>query len=340
MLCTRFFGKMPNGEDAHLYLLSNAAGACVGVTDLGAFLVSCRVPDGRGGFPDVLLGYDGAAGYISDGYSLGAVVGRCANRIAGARFELEGTSYQLAANSGAHNLHSGPTTWSERLWTVVDQQDDAISFELISPEGDQGFPGSVRAQVSYQLSEDNQLSLRYVAQPSEATIINLTNHAYWNLNGHAAGNVLQHTLQIFAESYTPLLDHIPTGEVCAVAGTPYDFREPCRLDARLDLLPEGYDDNWCLGNEGELRQAARLVGDQSGITMTVLTDVPGIQVYTADYFEVANGRDGMYYGGYAGIALETQYYPDAIHHPDFPQPVFTPEHPYTSTTVFAFGHTA
>lgn len=338
MLTTQVFGKAPNGDNAHLFLLSNAASTCAGVSDLGANLVSCRVGDGRGNFPDVLLGHDGAAGYVDDGYNLGAVVGRCANRIAGARFELAGSSYRLAANSGAHNLHSGPSKWSERLWKVVDRSDDSITFELASPNGDQGFPGSVQAQVRYQLTEDNQLYVRYAAQPSETTIINLTNHAYWNLNGHAAGSVVKHTLQISATGYTPLKDHIPTGEICPVAGTPYDFREPREVGAELEVLPGGYDDNWCLDNAGELREAARLVGDQTGITMTVLTDAPGIQVYTADYFEVENGKDGMHYQGFGGIALETQYYPDAIHHPSFPQPIFTPDHPYTSTTVFAFGH--
>ncbi len=337
MLSTRFFGTTPDGKDTQLFMLSNASGTCVGVSDLGAILVSCRVPDGRGDYPDVLLGHSGVAGYFDDGYNLGAVIGRCANRIAGARFELAGSSYRLAANSGPHSLHSGPHKWSERLWKVVDSTESSVTFELTSRKGDQGFPGSVQTRLTYQLSDDNRLTLNYEALPSEATIINLTSHAYWNLNGHASGSVESHTLQVCATSYTPMAEQIPTGEVASVEGTPYDFREPRTIASCLPELPQGLDDNWCLGNNGKLSPAARLVGDATGITMEVLTTTPGIQAYTASYFGVENGKDGMRYGTFAGIALETQHYPDAIHHKSFPQPVYTPDRPYRSTTVFVFG---
>lgn len=334
---TLTFGTAPNGQDAHLYLLGNAAGMLVGVTDLGANLVSCRVPDGQGDFPDVLLGHSGAAGYIGDGYNLGAVVGRNANRIAGATFELANRSYRLAANDGPHNLHSGPHKWSERLWKVVDVEDNAITLELFSRERDQGFPGSAQAHVTYRLSEDNQLTIFYSVIPTKPTIINLTNHAYWNLNGHAAGNVLDHTLQIEAATYTPLVDQIPTGEIAPVEGTPYDFRAARRIGATLDELPHGFDDNFCLDNGGRVRKIARLVGDQTGIAMDVATDAPGLQVYTADYFDIARAKDGVHYGAFAGVALETQHYPDAIHHKSFPQPVYTTMRPFVCTTIFTFG---
>lgn len=337
MLTTLPFGTAASGADTHLYLLSNDEGMVVGVTDLGANLVSCHVPDGRGNFPDVTLGHNGAAGYRGDGFGLGAVVGRHANRIAGARFEVGGSSYRLAANDGRHNLHSGPHKWSERRWKVVDHDERSLTLELTSRKGDQGFPGSVQALVTYRLSDDNQLCIAYHATPSEPTLINLTNHAYWNLNGHASGSVLNHTLQIQAQSYTPLDDHIPTGEIVPVADTPYDFRQPRLIGACLDVLPGGYDDNWCLANNGRVCEAARLVGDQTGITMTVLTDAPGMQVFTADYFDVAWAKGGAHYGAFAGVALETQHYPDAIHHKSFPQPVYTPMRPFQSTTVFAFG---
>ncbi len=336
MQTTLPFGTATSGADAHLYLLSNDRGMMAGVTDLGANLVSCHVPDGRGNYPDVLLGHNGAAGYVGDGYNLGAVVGRNANRIANARFEVGGSSYRLSANSGVHNLHSGPHKWSERLWKVVDLEDAAVTFELTSRKGDQGFPGSVQVHVTYRLQDDNQLLVYYSAIPSEPTIINMTNHAYWNLNGHASGSVLDHTLQIHAQAYTPLVDHIPTGDVASVSDTPYDFRQPRRIGACLDELPGGYDDNWCLANSGRVCEAARLVGDKTGIAMTVLTDAPGIQVYTADYFDVAWAKGGAHYGTFAGVALETQHYPDAIHHKNFPQPVYTPMRPFVSTTIFAF----
>ena len=331
------FGTAPNGTPVQLFLLSNQTGAVVGVTDLGANLVTCHMPDGRGGFPDVVLGHNGAAGYVDDGLNLGAVVGRNANRIAGARFEVGGRSYRLTASSDGHNLHSGPHKWSERVWQVGATTQSSVTFELTSRKGDQGFPGTVQVQVTYALSDDNRLSISYRAVPSEATVINMTNHSYWNLNGHAAGSVLAHSLQIHADSYTPLVDHIPTGEVAPVEGTPYDFREPRSIGACLEELPGGYDDNFCLGNHGRLAPAARLVGDVTGITMDVLTDAPGLQVFTADFIDVPWAKGGAHYGAFAGVALETQYYPDAIHHKSFPQPVFTPNRPYASKTVFAFG---
>lgn len=336
---TLSFGSAPTGQDAHLYLLGNAAGMLVGVSDLGANLVLCRVPDGKGHFPDVLLGHSGAAGYLDDSYNLGALVGRNANRIAGASFELSHRSYRLAANNGAHNLHSGPHKWSERLWKVTDVEDSAVTFELTSRDRDQGFPGSVQAHVTYRLSEANELTVFYSAIPSKPTIINLTNHAYWNLNGHASGNVLRHTLQIDAATYTPMIDQIPTGEIASVEGTPYDFRTARTLDSALDVLPHGYDDNFCLDNGGRVKKVARLVGDATGIRMDVATDACGMQMFTADYFDVPCGKDGMHYQGFAGVALETQHYPDAIHHKNFPQPVYTTMRPFVSTTIFTFGIT-
>ena len=337
MQTTLHFGTAPNGGEAHLYLLSNATGALVTVTDLGANLVSCHMPDGRGNFPDVLLGHSGAAGYVGDKANLGAIVGRNANRIANASFELSGTSYRLSANDGPNNLHSGPHKWSERLWNVINVDGESITFELTSRKGDQGFPGSVQVHVTYQLSDTNELTVYYSALPSEPTIINLTSHAYWNLNGHASGSVLDHTLQIFASTYTPMEGQIPTGEIAPVAGTPYDFTEPRTIGSQIEALPAGYDDNYCLENDGKLTDVARLVGDKTGITMTVFTDTPGMQIYTADEFDVPWGKGGVHYGAFAGIALETQYYPDAIHHKEFPQPVFTPMRPFVSKTIFAFG---
>ncbi len=337
MLTTLPFGPTPQGTDATLYLLGNDAGMLVGVTDLGANIVCCRVPDGRGSFPDVLLGHSGAPGYIGDGCYLGAIVGRNANRIAGASFEVGGSTYRLAANNGPNNLHSGPHKWSERLWQVAGSDDRSVTFVLTSRKGDQGYPGQVQVHVTYRLSPDNRLTVAYHALPSEATIVNLTCHAYWNLNGHAAGDVLGHTLRIAAQSYTPMDGQIPTGEIARVEGTPYDFRTARRVDACLDQLPSGYDDNFCLDNGGRVCEVARLVGDQTGIWMGVSTDAPGMQVYTADYFDVPRAKDGIHYGAFAGIALETQHYPDAIHHKNFPQPVYTPNRPFKSTTVFSFG---
>lgn len=332
------FGPVGDEKQAHLHLLSNEAGALVGVSDLGANLVCCRMPDGHGNMPDVLLGHSGAPGYINDGLNLGAIIGRCTNRIAGASFEVAGTSYRLAANDGPNNLHSGPHKWSERLWKVLNTDDESVTFELTSRKGDQGFPGSVQVHVTYRLSETNQLMIYYSALPSEPTIINLTNHAYWNLNGHASGSVLDHTLQLEAKSYTPLENHIPTGEIAPVKGTPYDFTTARPIGAFIETLPSGYDDNFCLDNEGKVTKVARLVGDKSGISMTVSTDAPGLQVFTADFIDIPWGKDGAHYGAFSGISLEAQYYPDAIHHKNFKQPVFTPTRPYVNKTIYSFGY--
>ena len=336
MQTTLPFGSTPAGK-ANLYLLSNDTGAIVGVTDLGANMVCCHMPDGKGNAPDILLGHAGAAGYIGDNINIGAIVGRCANRIAGATFEVGGSSYRLTANSGPHNLHSGPHKWSERLWKVTNADETSVTFELTSRKGDQGFPGSVQVHVTYRLSETNQLMIYYSALPSEATIINLTSHAYWNLNGHASGSVLDHTLQVSAKNYTPQEGHIPTGEIAPVAGTPYDFNSARKIGAFIEELPKGYDDNYCLDNKGKVTQVARLVGDRTGIAMTVSTDSPGLQVFTADFIDVPWAKGGVHYGPFAGVALETQYYPDAIHHKNFPQPVFTPMRPFVSKTIYSFN---
>ena len=337
MQITLPFGTAPSGEEVYLYVLRNAGGMRVVVSDLGACLISCRVPDGKGNFPDVALGHSGAAGYIGDDMFIGAIIGRNCNRTAGASFEVGDKTYKLSANEKDRNNHSGPHFWRDRRWKIASQDEASITFELTSRKGDQGFPGSCQVYVTYTLSDANELSVAYSATPSEATIINMTCHAYWNLNGQASGGVLDHTLQIEADSYLPLDDQIPTGEIAPVEGTPYDFRQPQTLGARLEQLPHGYDDNYCLDNRGRLAQAARLVGDKTGITLTVSTDAPGMQVFDYDAFDVEGAKDGPHYGAFAGVALETQHYPDAIHHKSFPQPVYTPDRPFESTTVFAFG---
>lgn len=333
----RPFGTTPSGQDVRLHLLANDAGMLVGITDLGASLVLCQVPDGRGSFPDVTLGYAGSAGYLSDEWWLGAIIGRCANRIAGARFEVGGMSCRLAANDGPHNLHSGPHRWSTRLWHVVDETDSSVTFELVSRAGDQGFPGQVRARVTYRLTEANELSLHLTADPSQPTLANLTTHTYWNLNGHASGSVLDHRLRLATDTYTPLQDHLPTGEVAPVAGTPLDFRDLRRVADALGDPPCDLDGNVCLDNRGKLAEAARLEGERSGISMVLSTDACGLQVYVPAALDVAWAKGGARYGSRAGIALEPQFYPDAIHHKQFAQPVFTPERPFRRRITYAFG---
>lgn len=333
---THAFGTLADGREARLIELHNGNGMSVGVTDLGASLVSVRVPDRRGGRPDVTLGFDGAYGYQDNPWCFGTTVGRCANRIAGATFELAGTTYRLAANEGANNLHSGPHAYGERLWKVIEAKGSSVSLNLLSRPGDQGFPGALNVTVTYVLDEGDHLRISYEALPSEATIVNLTCHAYWNLNGQASGSVLAHGLTIAADAYTPTDGQgIPTGEVAGLGKTPHDFRTGKQVGADIWRVPNGYDVNFVLRDGEAHESAATLVGERSGIAMDVTTSAPGLQLFVPGGLD-CRGKDGARYQAFDAVALETQFFPDAIHHKGFPQPVFTPEHPFRSWTEFAF----
>ena len=343
------FGTTRQGQPTHLFRMTNASGMQVDVTDLGASIVSVRVPDAQGRLVDVALGYDDVARYEDNRVALGGIVGRCCNRIAGASFTLEGRTFHLTANEGANTLHGGRDMWFERLWdgALIGRRGrrrkgadaDTVTFGLFSPDGDQGFPGEVDARVTYQLTDDNELVLTYDAQPGVETIINLTNHTYWNLDGHDAGDVRGHTLQVFAETYTPTDDElIPIGIEESVEGTPLDFREPKTLMAAYEQGLSGLDHNFVVSHgRRQSHHAARLSAAHSGITLDVFSEFCALQVYDGGILDGLAGKDGVTYGAYAGIALETQFCPDAIHHPAFEQPVCTPDHPFTRRTVLKFG---
>ena len=342
------FGTTATGMPVHLYRLKNNAGMEVDITDIGASIVAVRVPRADGSLVDVALGFDEPCFYESNKYALGGVVGRCANRIAGAQFELDGVVHHLTANEGANMLHGGRDMWYERLWegAIIGKKGDrrrgsganTAIFGLLSPDGDQGFPGDVDVRVTYTLTDENEIRITYDAQPSLPTVINLANHTYWNLNGHDSGSMLDHELHIAAEKYTPCdTNKIPEGRTVNVGGTPFDFRLPKAIGRDLGRGIDNYDHNFVLGAAGQMRKAATLKGDQSGIAMDVLTDLPCMLIYTGLELDLSNGKHGACYESYAGIAIETQYAPDAIHHPTFAQPVFTPEHPFQSRTLFRFG---
>ncbi len=342
------FGTTATGMPVHLYRLKNNAGMEVDITDIGASVVAVRVPRADGSALDVALGFDEPCFYENNSTAQGGIVGRCANRIAGAQFELDGTMHHLTANEGANTLHGGRDMWFERLWegAIIGRKGDrrrgagadTVIFGLLSPDGDQGFPGNVDVRVTYTLTDDNELRIAYDAQPSLPTVINLTNHTYWNLNGHNSGTVLDHELQIAAEKYTPGDENkIPDGRTVNVGGTPFDFRLPKAIGRDLGKGINNYDHNFVLGAAGRMRKAATLKGNESGITLDVLTDMPCVLIYTGLELDVPNGKNGAHYKSYTGVAIETQYAPDAIHQPAFAQPVFTPEHPFQSRTVFRFG---
>lgn len=341
------YGTTKTGQPTHLYRIKNANGMEVDVCDLGASIAAVRVPTKGGELVDVALGFEEADGYERNPFAVGGVVGRCANRIAGAQFTIDGRSYALTANEGANTLHGGRDMWFQRLWegaSIGKKGDrrrgataDTVIFGIFSPDGDQGFPGALDVRVTYKLTDDNELKIIYDAQPGLKTLVNLTNHAYWNLNGHASGSILEHTLCVAADEYTPTgADKIPDGRKVGVEGTPFDFRMPKVIGQDFTTDFKDYDHNYLLGDARRMRHVATLEGDKTGIQMDLLTDLPALQVYTARDLLATGGKDGAEYRSYGGIALETQFAPDAIHHDAFLKPVFSPEEPFHSRTTYRF----
>ena len=332
------FGVLPSGQEAHLYTIS-CGGLTAKVTDYGATLVSLLVPDAEGIPADVVLGYDDANGYRTGGGCLGATVGRSANRLKGAGFTLGHSRYQLAANEGANNLHSGPDCYYTRMWEVTEHTAESITLFLESPNGDQGYPGRAEIRVTYRLDRKKGLHILYDAVCDRDTVFNMTNHSYFNLAGHSHTDAaMDQLLTLPGRFFNPDdAENIPTGELRSVVGTPMDFRTPKAIgqDIEADYEPlhlqGGYDHNW----EVFCNPCAILRDPVSGRTMAVHTDCPGIQVYAGNYLD-CDGKDGVHYGRRSGVALETQYYPDALHHPDWPQPVTKAGQRYRSETVYSF----
>ena len=341
---TRPFGVNHLGEAATMYTFENRNGMVMEVTDFGATLYSLLVPADKGGPLDVVLGYDTPAGYEGpSGTFFGATVGRNANRIAGGKFTLNGMAYTLDVNNGPNNLHSGLDFYSFRIWQVKESTENSITFTLHSPDGDQGYPGALDIDVTYTLTDDNAVRIDYLGIPGGETIVNLTNHSYFNLNGHNSGTILDHTVWLDADHYTPADEtSSPTGEIAPVAGTPMDFRTPKTVgrDIGCDFealnFGKGYDHNWCLNNGGKFAKIGTLVGDRSGLSMDVYTDLPGVQIYTGNFIFDEPGKLGVTYPHRAGICFETQYYPDAINHPNFPSPLRKAGEIYRTSTEFRF----
>ena len=340
----REFGTTKDGTMAYLYTIENQNGMKMTVTDFGAALVNLFVPDRDGNLRDVVLGYDDARTYEERGAFFGAAVGRSANRIKGAAFEINGVSYQLEKNdNGENNLHSGNDFYNKRFWKVVQEKEDSITFELYSPDKDQGYPGALTMRVTYELTADGTLHLEYEAVPDKDTIINMKNHSYFNLGGHDSGDVLNHKLTIDADYFTRAdAQSIPTGELLEVAGTPMDFRSPHAIGERIDAdyeatrLGGGYDHNWVLKNDGKFAKVAEAADEESGIGMEVWTDLPGMQVYTANFLENEPGKGGVLYQGRSAVCFETQYFPDAIHHDHFAGPVCKAGETYRTVTEYRF----
>lgn len=334
------FGTLDTGEQAYLYTIS-CGKLTATVSDFGAHLVSLLVPDREGNMADVVLGFDDAEGYRSaNGGFLGAIVGRNANRIAGSAFLLGDTKVRLTPNEGPNNCHSGPYGFHLRFWTVERHTENSITLRLDSPRGDQGFPGSAVIRVTYTLEADAALHVAYDAVADRDTVFNMTNHSYFNLAGHQNTNAAIHQeLTIPGRFFNPDdAANIPTGELRSVAGTPFDFREPKPISRDIGAnyeclhLQGGYDHNF----EVFCNPCAILRDPASGRSMAIHTDCPGIQLYAGNYLN-ETGKGGVYYGKRTGIALETQFYPDSVNHPEWPQPFTKAGTHYKSETIYKFS---
>lgn len=338
------FGTTKCGKDVYAYTLSNSKGMSAKVINYGANLVNLLVPDANGKVEDVVLGFDTLEGYYGNGSFFGATIGPSANRIAGACFEIDGKQYQIDVNDGANNLHSHMEEgYHKRVWDA-EEGPDCVTFTLEGKDGEMGFPGNKKVSVTYSLSEANELKLSYHVEADANTIVNLTNHTYFNLAGHKAGNIEDHLLKINASHYTPVVaGAIPTGEIAPVEGTPLDFTKmkPVGQDINADCeqlkLVQGYDHNFVIdGADGTLREIAEVQDPKSGRKMKVFTDLPGVQFYAGNCIGVETGKENTTYEPRKGLCLETQYYPDNIHHPNFPQSVFGPGKVYDTVTIYQF----
>ncbi len=344
------FGTLDDGRAVELYTLSNASGMSVGIMTLGAAITSIQVPDREGVPDDVVLGFDNPQSYLSEPGYIGVVLGRYANRIAGGRFELDGTVYELPVNNGPNHLHGGLVGFDKRIWNaepIAGEGWSGVDLTLVSEDGDQGYPGKLTGRVEYRLDDENRLMVTYIATTDAPTVVNLSQHSYFNLEGHASGDVLGHELRINADRFTPIDDTgVPTGAIKPVAGTPLDFRsaKPVGRDIESDfeqiVRGSGFDHNWVLNGDpvpGSMVEAALVRAPLSGRTMRVLTDKPGVQFYSANFLKGQRGKGGVTYERREGLCLETQLFPDSPNRPDFPSARLNPGETYRYSTAFEFG---
>jgi aldose 1-epimerase len=338
------FGKLPDGTGVDLYTLTNTNGVVAKVTNYGTIITELHVPDRNHKLGDVVLGFDNLAQYLKGHPCFGCTVGRVANRIAKGRFVLDGKTYTLAINNGPNHLHGGRKGFDKVLWKAAPQAGAGVKFTYMSPDGEEGYPGTLAVAVTMALTDANELRLDYSATSDKATPVNLTNHSYFNLAGE--GDVLGHELMIAADHYTPSDSTlIPTGEIKPVKGTPMDFTRPQPVGSRFSQLhtdPVGYDHNFVLNMSGRgLALAARVHEPKSGRVMEVLTTEPGVQLYTANFLNGSlTGKRGIVYRQHAALCLETQHFPDSVNQPKFPPIILRPDQTYRQTTVYKFSTAA
>lgn len=340
------YGATGGGSYADLFTLTNNHGVSVSLTNYGGIITSLYTPDRNGQLGDIVLGYDTLEEYVERNPFFGCLVGRFGNRIANGKFTLKGKEYTLAQNNGQNHLHGGRVGFDKVLWAAEpfsSPNSVGVKLSYTSPDGEEGYPGTLAVTVVYTLTDDNEFSIEYGATTDKTTIVNLTNHTYYNLAGK--GDILDHVMQIHADFFTPVdATLIPTGELRPVAGTPFDFRTPTRIGERIELKDEqlgygkGYDQNFVInGTPGELRPAARVVEPTSGRTLEVLTTQPGTQFYSGNMLPDLKGKGGQTYTKRYGFCLETQHFPDSPNQPSFPSVVLEPGERYSQTTVWRFG---
>lgn len=337
------FGKMPDGTPVKLFTLRNARGMVVKVMPYGATITEIHAPDRSGKFANVVLGSDTLEAYLKGHPAAASVIGRFANRIARARFSMDGVEYKLPANNAPNHIHGGKVNFAKVLWQTTALparlREAGVRFTYVSQDGEEGFPGKLTVSVTYTLTDDNELRLDYEARTDKATVVNLTNHAYFNLAG--AGDCLGHELWLAADRYTPSDEQlIPTGEIASVKGTALDFTTPTLIGQRIESFkprPGGYDHNFVLNGDGKSPKLfARVSDPASGRVMEASTTEPGAQLYTANHVKDFTGTGGAKFGKHAGYCLETQHYPDSPNKPQFPSCVLRPGQTFTSSTVFKF----
>lgn len=338
-----FFGKTKDGEKVDLFTLTNCHNMVVKIMNYGGIVTSILVPDKKGEFADVVLGFDDLAGYEGEHPYFGAIVGRYGNRIAKGKFTLDGTTYTLAANNGNNHLHGGIKGYDKVVWQAEEikkENEVGVKLSYVSKDGEEGYPGNLAITVTYSLTDDNELKIDYTAETDKATPVNLTHHSYFNLEGAGSGDTLGHLLTIHADRYTPVDDElIPTGEVKPVQDTPLDFRNPVAIGARINDVPGGYDHNYVLtGSGGSMRPAANVSAPGSGRLMTVLTTEPAIQFYSGNFLDGSNtGKNGKLYNKHYGFCLETQHFPDSPNQQAFPSTILRPGETYRHRTIYKFS---
>ena len=343
------FGSTPDGQDVSLFALTNQNGMQVKITNYGGTITSVLVPDKHGRISDVVLGFDDLDSYIQGCPYFGCIIGRVGNRLAGAKFEMDAKTYQLAQNNGPNHLHGGEYGFDKRVWDVVEhpsKDGGVLELHYASPDGEEGYPGNLDVIVSYTLTPDNEIKIRYRASTDCKTPVNLTNHTYFNLKDAGKSDILDHRLQLYAREFTPIDENlIPEGEIRSVHSTPLDFTEPKSIgrDIEQDHVQlrraGGFDHNYVIdGKSGELRLAACVTEPESGRMLKVLTKEPGIQFYSGNFLDgTLTGKGGAVYKKRHGLCLETQHYPDSPNQPNFPSIILLPEDSYDTTTVYKFS---